>query len=199
MEPPETQTGLIAKLKAGGNQQAWSSFVADYEPFLRQLIKRQGVPARHIDDVTQQVFAAIAKSVENWEDDGRPASFRRWTHCVARNIVIKFMQKERKQLADATGGSQLVDQLQQVEGPIDRRLEQRYEHELVVWAAEQVRDEFRSTSWQAFWMTLIEGRSVEDVAQQLDLTPGAIYMSRGRIMKRIKQKIDQVLIDETPS
>lgn len=37
----------------------------------------------------------------------------------------------------------------------DERHVQQYQHELIVWAAEQVRREFLETSWRAFWATVI--------------------------------------------
>ncbi len=59
-----------------------------------------GTPERHVADVTQQLLIAIAKSVDGWKADGRTASFRRWLGCVARNVVIKFMVRERKHITD---------------------------------------------------------------------------------------------------
>ena len=163
---------------------AWTEFVCAYEPFLRQLVRRQGTPERHAPDVTQQLLLAIARSVNGWQDDGQAASFRRWLSRVARNVVIKFMTRERRQIA-GQGGS---DFLQQLEGTTDAAADdarvRNYERELIVWAAEQVRSEFRETSWQAFWATQVEARSVAEVAAELGVSAGSIYMSRSRIFLR---------------
>jgi RNA polymerase sigma-70 factor (ECF subfamily) len=195
MNQPETRPSLIVKLQGQRNELAWTQFVTDYEPFLRRLIQRQGVPERHLADVTQQVLAAIARSVSGWQDDGNPASFRRWAARVARNVVIKFMTRERRQIG-GQGGTELIDLLNQVpDEASDQQQDSRYEHELIVWAAEQVREEFRASSWQAFWATLIEGRDVADVAAELNVTPGSIYMARSRIMAKIQSKVAEVLGD----
>ena len=71
----------------------------------------------------------------------------------------------------------------------------QYEHELILWAAELVRGEFRDTSWRAFWTTQVDGRAVVDVARELGVTSGSIYMSRSRILARIRTKIQEVLDD----
>jgi len=39
---------------------------------------------------------------------------------------------------------------------------------------------------------LIDGRSVADVATELGITPGSIYMSRSRIMARIRAKVREI-------
>lgn len=188
MRPPETRLSLIAQLQGPRNEPAWREFVSGYEPFLQRLVARQGVPPRHVPDVTQQVLAAIVRSIDHWQDDGDPASFRRWVGRVSRNVVIKFMTRERRQ-ATAEGGTELLEFLNQVTDSPSEEQCRRYDFELIQWAADQVRGEFRETSWQAFQATLIEGRDVADVARELNVSPGSIYMSRSRIMARIRAKI----------
>ena len=191
MLPLETRHSLIVRLKDVQNDFAWRDFVCAYEGFLIQLARRQGVPERHVPDVTQQILMTIAKSIEGWKDDGNSASFRRWLSTVSRNVAIRFMSQERKQTG-GVGGSDLVSALQNVEAPPDQHSVRRYEHELIVWAAEQVRHEFIETSWRAFWATVIEERPVDEVASQLGVTAGSIYMSRSRIMAKIKKRIAEV-------
>ncbi len=191
MSPLETRKSLIVRLKNEQNEFAWREFVCSYEGFLIQLARRQGVPDRHIPDVTQQILLVIAKSIDGWKDDGNAASFRRWLSTVSRNVVIRFMSRERKQ-AGGIGGSDLVAQLQNVEDKPDEQHVQKYQHELIVWAAEQVRHEFLESSWRAFWATVIDARSVDEVAAELGVSPGSIYMSRSRIMARIKKKVAEV-------
>jgi RNA polymerase sigma-70 factor, ECF subfamily len=194
MRQPETRPSLIVRLQGQRNELAWTEFVSAYEPFLQSLIRRQGVPDRHVPDVAQQVLAAIARSVASWRDDGNPASFRRWVSRVARNVVIKFMTRERRQIG-GQGGTDLLELLDNVPDASDWEGEQAYKYELILWTAEKVRGEFRETSWKAFWATLIEGRSVTDVAAELGVTPGSIYMSRSRIMARIQAKVREVITE----
>jgi RNA polymerase sigma-70 factor (ECF subfamily) len=196
MHQPETRASLILRLKGERNELAWTEFVSTYESFLRQLVGRQGVAERDVADVTQQILTAIAHSVEGWQDDGNPASFRRWLHQVARNVVIKFLVRERRQVR-GRGGTDFCELLQHVpQQPGEDQL-RAYEHELVVWAARQVHEEFQESSWKAFWETLVAGRAVGDVAKELGVTPGSIYMSRSRIMARIRTKIREV--DDDPA
>ena len=190
MSSPETRPSLIVRLKGERNQLAWEEFVSAYEPFLRRLVQRRGVPERHVPDVVQQVLLAIAQSVESWHDDGNPASFRRWLSRVARNVTLKFLAGERRQIT-GQGGTDFQQRLAEVADASDE-LAKQYEYELVVWAAEQVRAEFRDTSWKAFWATLIDGRPVAEVAAELGVTPGSIYMSRSRIMARIRAKVKEI-------
>jgi RNA polymerase sigma-70 factor (ECF subfamily) len=191
MQQPDTRLSLISRIQGGRNDLAWTEFVSAYEPFLRRLVERQGVPEGHVPDVIQQILAGIAKSVAQWQDDGNPSSFRRWLNRVARNVVIKFMKRERGQVR-GRGGTDFLELLERTPDSESEEQVREYQRELVVWAAEQVQGEFRETSWKAFQATQVEGRSVAEVAAELGVTPGSIYMSRSRIMARIRSRLKDV-------
>ena len=58
-------------------------------------------------------------------------------------------------------------------------------------AAERIRDEFQDSTWQAFWQTNIEGKDTRQVARSLDMTVGAVYIARSRVLARLKKQIEQ--------
>jgi RNA polymerase sigma-70 factor (ECF subfamily) len=60
------------------------------------------------------------------------------------------------------------------------------------WAARQVQMEFSASTWTMFHETTIDGRSIEDVARMLGCSSGAVYVARCRVMKRIKEKVNDV-------
>ena len=66
-------------------------------------------------------------------------------------------------------------------------LESEYRREVFRWAAGIVQKEFSTIAWQSFWLTAIEGLSVEVVARKLDRSVGSIYSNRSRIMRRLRQ------------
>lgn len=191
MTLPGTRHSLIVRLNKQ-HQPSWFEFAAEYEPFLISLVRRCGVPEKDSHDVVQQIMMAVTKSLDSWSDDGRPESFRRWLNIVARNVAIKFMQAERKRPA-ACGGTDMVAVLNNVPLADDAfAVEQQklYQHELIIWAAHQVKSEFIESSWQAFHETMIQQRSVDEVAKELNVSAGSIYMSRSRILARIRKKLE---------
>jgi RNA polymerase sigma-70 factor (ECF subfamily) len=108
MRQPQTHPSLIVRLKDRRNEPAWAEFLCAYEPFLWQLVRRQGTPERHVADITQRLLMAVARSLDGWRDDGQAASFRRWLSRVARNVVIKFMTRERRQVT-GQGGTDFLE------------------------------------------------------------------------------------------
>jgi RNA polymerase sigma-70 factor (ECF subfamily) len=60
------------------------------------------------------------------------------------------------------------------------------------WAAERIRGEFHDATWNAFWLTAVEGKETRQAAETLGLTIGAVYTARSRILARLRQMIEQV-------
>jgi WD40 repeat protein len=57
---PDTRLSLIARLKDSSDQEAWSQFVEIYQPLIHQLALRKGLQDADAEDLTQQVFSAVA-------------------------------------------------------------------------------------------------------------------------------------------
>ena len=60
------------------------------------------------------------------------------------------------------------------------------------WAAEEIRGEFAPATWQAFWLTAVGGRPPKEVASELGLSVGAVYIARSRILARLRQRIEEL-------
>lgn len=56
----------------------------------------------------------------------------------------------------------------------------------------QVEEEFESTTWQAFWMTTINGAKASDVAGQLGISAASVYQSKSRVLRRLRQRLAEL-------
>ncbi len=84
-----------------------------------------------------------------------------------------------------------LEAVEQSGDSIESRLDVELRRERFRWAAHRVRDEFTEPTWTAFWETMVIGRPVAEVAQQLGRSVGAVYTARSRIVQRIKEEVDQ--------
>jgi RNA polymerase sigma-70 factor (ECF subfamily) len=73
--------------------------------------------------------------------------------------------------------------------------DREYQQRLLAYAADRVRPLFEESTWQAFWQTAVEGSAGKDVALNLGMSLGAVYIAKSRVLGRIKEHI-QLLIDE---
>jgi RNA polymerase sigma-70 factor (ECF subfamily) len=44
-------------------------------------------------------------------------------------------------------------------------------------------------TWQAFWLTAVEGRLPRDVALELGISPGAVRVAKSRVLKRLRDEL----------
>ncbi len=193
-QSPRTRISLVTRLKNASDHEAWTEFTAIYEALILRLLARDGLQESDARDVCQQVLAAVAKDVDGWRPDGRSRSFRRWLFKIARNRVIKFLAGDRKNPrgVGGSGAHRAMEQIRDERESISDVFEREYRQQLLVQAAEAIRAEFRESTWQAFWLSTIEGQSIADVAEQLGVSVGTVYVSRSRIVSRLKSKVREI-------
>ena len=190
---PSTRYSLLARLGQPSDEQAWQEFMEIYEPLVYRLARRRGFQHADAADLCQEVFRATAGAIERWHQRPDRGSFRAWLFHIARNVMINTL-RHRQRHPDGVGGSdikRLLDQ-QPADDQESRLLAVEYERCMFQWAAEEVKKEFRQATWQAFWQTGVEGRKPNDVARELDISVGAVYIARSRVMARLREKIEEV-------
>ena len=196
---PETQLSLIVKIRDAGDEDAWSEFVQIYQPVVQRFVRRHGLQYADAVEITQEVLSRVAKSIESWDANHQKSTFRGWLYRITRNITIDFLRKkkiERQRMASSDAGlSQVADM-----GNNDQsqEFEREFEKQVFYWAVEKLKPSFKPANWQAFWMSTIDGVPVIDVAKQLQMTPGNVYVARSRIMSRLSELV-QARMAETQS
>ena len=193
-QSPPTPPSLVEKLANSSDADAWQEFQALYEPLILRFALRYGLQESDAWDICQEVHAAVARDVEKFEADGKPAAFRRWLFTIARNRICGFLIERRKQKL-VTGGTDLHQTMNQVpdtQGAGDESIESEYRRQLLVQVGHRVRREFQETTWLAFWKTAVEGHPAKDVARALNLSVGSVHTAKCRVIKRLGEGIRRI-------
>ena len=189
---PQTRSSLMLRLRLTQDQQAWAEFVSIYEPLLLRTMRQKGLQDADARDVTQQVVLTVSQLVDRWQPHGRQASFRRWLFAIARRLALRFL--ERGHPKRSIGGTDMLDLLENLPEPekaTSQEFDDEYQNEVFRWAAEQVRGEFRESTWQAFWKTSVRREPIMDVAENLGMSVGNIYVARSRIIARLRAVVEE--------
>ena len=187
-----THASLLFRIRDPHDRMAWGEFVTLYAPLIHAYGRRHGLQDSDAADVTQEVLARVARAAGRFEYDPARGSFRGWLLTVARNEVRKLAARQSRQVS-GTGDSDARQFLEQQPDTRDEEIWQRdYQWNLFLWAADKVRVEFREATWQAFWRTAVLAEDIDQVAQDLQLTAGAVYVARSRVTTRIRQEIRAV-------
>lgn len=192
-EFPQTRASLIAQVRSSEDREAWDQFVFIYRPVLYRIARRRGLQDADAQDVVQTILMRVAASIHRWEPTSPETRFRHWLRRVARNAMISALTRQPKDVA--AGGSEVFEML--AEQPEDLAgLEQELAIETMreqyLRAAAMVKANVDSETWQAFELTVVRGQSCEDAATTLKKSIGAVYVARGRVMRRLREHVQSI-------
>lgn len=188
---PETNDGLLVRIRDPQDRDAWTEFMSIYRPLIYRVARRFGLQDADAQNMTQEVLQKVARGVSDWESGQPTGSFRRWLSTVARNSAIDTIRRIRPD--SGAGGTSIHHQLQavpDVQSDPEAEFHRELERQAFRWAARRIHGEFADTTWVAFWLTMVEGKSCGEVAELQGKRVGAVYTARSRVMLRLKQELE---------
>lgn len=196
MAPTDTRASLLLRIRDPNDCESWNEFANIYRPAIIRTAKIKGLQNADAEDLAQQVLISVANSIKTWEPDSARASFRTWLYRVTRNAVVNALTRRKP---DVAAGNSKVNALLNESPDVRDGSEQlsiEIRRETFRYAANEIRDEFQNATWNAFWMTAVEGLSIEQAAMELSKSRGSIYAARSRVMKRLKEMVQGIQIVE---
>jgi RNA polymerase sigma-70 factor (ECF subfamily) len=187
---------LLVRLRAG-QAGAWESLVRLYGQTVYVWCRRAGVSEADAADVGQEVFAAVARHLADFRRDRPDDSFRGWLWTITRNKVRDHWrrQADRVKAAGGTTAQQVMNQVPE-DGLSGSDAEVEESSGLYRRALELIRSEFEERTWRAFLMVTMEGRLPADAAAALGTTPGAVYIAKSRVLKRLREEFGGLIEGE---
>lgn len=191
-----TSLSLIQRAQAR-DPSAWGRLLNLYEPLLLRWCVRAGLQAADAADVKQDVLTAVTRSISDFRRDRPGDSFRGWLYAITRN---KIRDRLRKLKEMGVGGSEAQQRLALIaaeefdsgnsEAPPPEPGDQQT---LYLRAMDLIRCEFEPKTWDAFWRVTVDGRLPADVAEELCMSPNAVYLARSRIIRRLRDEFEGVI------
>jgi RNA polymerase sigma-70 factor (ECF subfamily) len=195
-----TSRSLLLRLK-DGEAAAWERLTSLYAPLVYHWCRAMRLAEQDMPDVFQQVFQAVASHIQGFRKDRPGDTFRHWLRTITRNKVRDHFRRIARQ-AQAAGGtdaqiyfSQLTAPPVEPEvGPEDQSHDEEGEvRELLRGALEQVRGHVHAQTWQAFWKVVVEGKTPEQVGEELAMRPGTVRVAKSRVLSRLRSELGEIL------
>ena len=192
---PDTRPSILIRLRDHSDREAWRYFEEVYRGVIARAAVRYGIQEADAADLSQDVLLRVSRAIDRYEYESHDARFRTWLGHVIRSAIADHYRAQPRD--QGSGLTEIQDQLAELaddEGQFDALIDQERRGEIFRWAAKRIRGEFAESSWLAFWRTVVEQRPINQVAQELDRSVGAVYTSRSRIMRRLREEV--CLFDE---
>jgi RNA polymerase sigma-70 factor (ECF subfamily) len=185
-----TRLSLLERLRASpADQAAWEEFVNRYGKKVYTWCRRWGLQECDAQDVTQDVLVVLARQMGTFVYD-ESGSFRAWLKTVAHRSWIKFLEHRRR--AGVAFGSETIREFFD-STPVGedwvRLVEAESDWALLDQAMTRVRRRVHPKTWEAFRLLALEGRSGAEVAEQLGMTIGTVFMARSNVQKLMKEEV----------
>lgn len=190
-ESPLTRASLLVQIRDGANHRAWQEFVQLYGPVVYGFARKRGLQDADAADLMQDVLRSVSTAIGRLDYDRQQGTFRGWLFTITRNKIFNFVaaRKIRPQGSGDTTTNRLLDAQPGDSGGSDA-WELEYQRRLAGIAMDRIKAEFQEKTWQAFWLTAVEGQGAADVARRIGLSPGAIYVAKSRVLARLKDEVE---------
>ncbi len=189
-----TSSSLLVRAKAR-DELAWSQLVHLYSPLLKRwFVERWKVADQDIENLAQEVFLAVSRSLPSFRRDREGDSFRGWLYTIARRKFLDLQEQYRK-LGKPLGGSDAQQMFEQV--PFDDDGGDALQEEFVLLherAVGIIRGEFSDRDWQIFQRAAVEKKTAKEVASELELaSTNIIYLVVARIRRRLREEFGDII------
>lgn len=92
---PTTQFDLLMRVRDTTDRSAWEEFASTYRPAIYRFARHRGLQEADAEDLAQNVLAAVADRIGEWEPDPERGRFRTWLSRVAMNQTITMFRRRK--------------------------------------------------------------------------------------------------------
>ena len=192
VENPLTRMTLLARIKDETDVDAWREFVRLYGPVVYGFARKRGLEDAEAAGLMQEVLRNVARNVETMEYVSKHGTFRSWLFTVTRNTIGDFLPAQEDRPHHNGHGGFPINSVLDREAEPDSDWDIEYERQLTAKAIDRVKHVFRSSVWQAFWKTAVDGRPPQDVGPELKMTLGAVYVAKCRVLTRLREEVQRL-------
>ena len=174
------------------NPDSWSRLVTTFGPIVYRWCRAAGVAESDSPDVVQNVFAAVARGIGSFQRRKSRAAFgpgwrpSRETRSaiISANSPVERLRPEARKRGNCCRNSRTrwiqPSAPENARCAINRRV------------LESVRNEFEATTWSAFWLTAVDGKSAAEASAEVGISIASVYQAKSRVLRRLRQKLAEL-------
>jgi len=168
---------IVLGISGLGGPQDWAAIVAEHSGRVYRLAYRLTGNRQDAEDLTQDVFVRVFRSLESFE----PGNFSGWLHRITTNLFLDKARRRSRLRFDALGDD-AVERLSASAPSSDRDLTDALFDDDIEQALAALPEEFRA----AVVLCDVEGLSYDEIAEALGVKLGTVRsrIHRGRKLLR---------------
>lgn len=175
-----TRETLLIKLRNQHDDDSWEEFVSYYSNYVFAVLKGMGVEFDDLDDIKQSILLKIWKKIPDFDYNPEKGSFRAWLCTVIRNTVYNYFR-------DRVSTYELKDE-DSINAEVDKIAQREWMTHIASLAWENIKGDF-SDSVRETYIQISQGRKSEEIAADLGISPGSVYVYKERVQKALRKEV----------
>ena len=191
-----TRSSLLFRLRKWEDKTSWDEFYALYRKLVYGYARRYGLSHEEAEEVTQDVFVRVGKTIQDFESNPEKGSFRGWLMNLTRwRVMDKFRSRppagNSPRFRPGDPGTSTVERLPdpKQEGEI---WENEWKNTLLEAAMERLSRRVQARHFQVFDLHVRQQWSVLRVSRELGVNAASIYLIIHRLTKQLKREAEKL-------
>lgn len=185
----ETMSSIASSLlqrARGHDEESWRLLVEFHAPLVYGWCRMKGLDAETARDVGQEVFVAVARTLERFERKSPGGTLRGWIRSITENKIRDHWRKTNAQ-PQAIGGSEVFGILREFPEPDDSSLgNDATEKTFLVQVLNYAKEHIQPIHWKVFWQLAVEEKSASEVADMNGLERAHVYVIKSRVLRQLR-------------
>ena len=182
-----TTTQVLEGLKTSNDTLAWQRFCEHFHPVVVNFARRLGLSPTDAEDAAQETMVAFLKAFRNGKYDREKGRLSAWLLGVSKRVILNFRGNRplERLIADKTTGTSFWDMIQD-DHSIKHTWDTEWRRTVLSNCLQQARRETAPEVYEAFELYALLEIPVDDVAQRLGVSQNAVYISKSRVLSRLR-------------
>jgi RNA polymerase sigma factor (sigma-70 family) len=182
-----TRHSLLLRLKDWEDHTSWQDFFDTYWRLLYGVAIRAGLSDAEAQEVVQETVITVARRIPEFEYKPSVCAFKTWLLNLTRWRIIDQMRKRKSPAGNVQPAASEVPLL--ADNQFEAAWETEWHQHLISRATDRIKSRIRPEQYQIFDLSVFKGWSVKQIARQLDVSFGTIYVTKHRVGAMLKKEI----------
>ncbi|MGH7133407.1 MAG: RNA polymerase sigma factor [Phycisphaerales bacterium] len=164
----------------------WRRFFNMYAPAVYRVALHRRLPPTDAEDIVQQVMMAVLGHIGGFEYETSRGRFRAWILRITENKIKDLARRQRPR---ERGGDAAEDEAVGAdEGEGVWEAEWRMQD--LLYCLDQVEGDIAPRRMEAFRLYVLQGVPAAEVARELGMQIGHVYVTRSQVLRMVRQKME---------
>lgn len=194
-KPYATRRSLLSRVKNPEDHESWQDFYDTYRKLVYSVASKAGLNHSECEDVVQDTFIALSKSMPTFKYDPKVGSFKSWlVHTTQFKIGDQFRKRKRRHVSDRSSTREgRTRTIERIPDPVSVNVEDIFEAEwrerVLELAVEKLKQQVSAAQFQIFDLYVVKKWPVRKVAETLGISSGRVYLAKHRLWKMVKKEV----------